>query len=621
MAFVGATSKAVSTTVTSYTVTIPAGVVAGDLMFLLTPFNIDAGSGGNTVTVSGSTWVAQDTRAAGNSGGAILWRRTATSSSEPTITVTNTAGAGRGAAVLVVYRGYTLGALHWFPCAPGVAPTISATAAIVGQLGLAFAWERSGVDVAGDTWATPATWTKRGDADGFGAGGVTCAEWQRIVGSSGQVAQTTFTPANINGSGAGGVWLYLLTPTPITADLPALSGGGGLSVAGKKGGKRALGTALRTGLTTGARPTVRKNAEVDDTVVAVSGGGALHITGAKDAGATDDRTGSFGLQGGGTLAAWVGAKTHPANAVVSFESSQTFSASKETDGAAPALSGGGALAIAGVKRLNSADNRTGTFSLTGGGNPTQPTQRKGAKRALGALSGGGNILPTTPVWAAFRTAIRTSLGLTTGGLITGWTGSGGEAVGDDRTGSFSLTGGITLGATVNAKTARRRALGALSDGGDFDLVPPRNANGGFVLRTGSTFDADITLWTAEAFHTAHGTFSLSGGGALHAATGTPPATGRLVQLVWNVTVDDHPRPTYHPLWRRVRTPNTKYGLLLYRDGRVVETYDVTNARLLGADFVVTARWYGRDTDWQARVLLNAGYTLVAIPSIAELVNV
>jgi hypothetical protein len=87
----------------------------------------------------------------------------------------------------------------------------------------------------------------------------------------------------------------------------------------------------------------------------------------------------------------------------------------------------------------------------------------------------------------------------------------------------------------------------------------------------------------------------------------------LVQLVWNAPIDDHPRPR-KPLWERFAYPQTRLGLLVWRDGTVLETDTLERVEEYGADLVISGVWYGQSTDWPVAVLTAAGYTLVSIPA-------
>lgn len=91
----------------------------------------------------------------------------------------------------------------------------------------------------------------------------------------------------------------------------------------------------------------------------------------------------------------------------------------------------------------------------------------------------------------------------------------------------------------------------------------------------------------------------------------PPPTPALVELVLDLSVDDHPRPD-HPLWRRYGYPNTQAGLLLYMDGRVqvVTSFDL-NAVLAADDYIAGGHRVIIDpSSWQAVVLVAAGYQLL-----------
>ncbi len=91
-----------------------------------------------------------------------------------------------------------------------------------------------------------------------------------------------------------------------------------------------------------------------------------------------------------------------------------------------------------------------------------------------------------------------------------------------------------------------------------------------------------------------------------------PAVPRLM-LVLNKGVDDHQRPRL-PLWSRYRFQPTQLALLLYEDGRVIETDTLYRDEYLDADDVAAGGHqsiYDPD-DWQVGVLTAAGYTLVEV---------
>lgn len=84
-----------------------------------------------------------------------------------------------------------------------------------------------------------------------------------------------------------------------------------------------------------------------------------------------------------------------------------------------------------------------------------------------------------------------------------------------------------------------------------------------------------------------------------------------VRLVLDRGVDDHSRPD-HPLWRRYHYQPTQIALLLFLDGRVVETDTLFVQEYLDADDVAGGGHISvyLETDWQVEVLTAAGYTLV-----------
>ena len=102
----------------------------------------------------------------------------------------------------------------------------------------------------------------------------------------------------------------------------------------------------------------------------------------------------------------------------------------------------------------------------------------------------------------------------------------------------------------------------------------------------------------------------------HSAGVVLPATGPLVRLVLDGhVVDDHVRPR-HPLWRRYFYPPTQVAVLLWQDGRTVETGYPTDQMYFDADWVAAGGVISifHEDDWQVAVLEAAGYTLEAVPT-------
>lgn len=86
-----------------------------------------------------------------------------------------------------------------------------------------------------------------------------------------------------------------------------------------------------------------------------------------------------------------------------------------------------------------------------------------------------------------------------------------------------------------------------------------------------------------------------------------------VRLDWPESINDHTRPEVvgvsRRMWRRFAYPESLKELILYRDGRVIETETLYVEAYKTADD--TAR-HGRtfpDDAWQVGVLQAAGYTL------------
>lgn len=89
--------------------------------------------------------------------------------------------------------------------------------------------------------------------------------------------------------------------------------------------------------------------------------------------------------------------------------------------------------------------------------------------------------------------------------------------------------------------------------------------------------------------------------------------GTHVRLIFNHSIDDHPRPP-HPLWRRYRYPDSQLALLLYRTGVVVETADILTEEAINADDVIAGghEWVGAVDSWQAQVLAFNNYPLEVV---------
>jgi hypothetical protein len=87
----------------------------------------------------------------------------------------------------------------------------------------------------------------------------------------------------------------------------------------------------------------------------------------------------------------------------------------------------------------------------------------------------------------------------------------------------------------------------------------------------------------------------------------------LVELVFDKTVDDHPRPQRR-FWFRFSYPQSQLAILLYKDGRAVEVTTILTNEALRADAIAAGghRSVYQDTDWEVGVLTAAGYTLVPV---------
>ena len=79
-----------------------------------------------------------------------------------------------------------------------------------------------------------------------------------------------------------------------------------------------------------------------------------------------------------------------------------------------------------------------------------------------------------------------------------------------------------------------------------------------------------------------------------------------VRLIHPVTVDDHPRPKGVP-WERYHYPESLVNLVVFADGRVVETDTVWDGD--ASAVVVRHLWEGDDGSSTAMALAAAGYRL------------
>ena len=85
-------------------------------------------------------------------------------------------------------------------------------------------------------------------------------------------------------------------------------------------------------------------------------------------------------------------------------------------------------------------------------------------------------------------------------------------------------------------------------------------------------------------------------------------------------IDDHERPTRKEsllsrLWSRTPLPTTQQALFLYADGRCVVSaaMDFVNPVDVPDEIIAGGyEWVGDSDSWQAHVLSNHGYTLIAL---------
>lgn len=301
---------------------------------------------------------------------------------------------------------------------------------------------------------------------------------------------------------------------------------------------------------------------------AISGKRVAKATPVESAGAQLTFTGSqakqrtFNQVGGATAGSITANKQQPNQAAIGFSTSMQAVMRKDATGA-PVESDGAQLVFTGFVTLPLA--RSGTFISSDGGAFTVSVARSGHAGAF-ALHAGAQV---------------------------SFTGQRQQAR------IISLTGGPT--AVFAGRKGTRGVLALL--GGDVgtlwsavsNLPPVEIHAGGFVLSAGGDFRT------------------------------TSPS--EWVQFVLGKYQDNHRRvpPGPYPakgLWKRVTPPLSSYGLLLFRDGRVVEVTDLGSADEWDADYVIaTGFWYGKVGDWQAQVLAGAGYTLTPIDKTSGLAGV
>ena len=91
----------------------------------------------------------------------------------------------------------------------------------------------------------------------------------------------------------------------------------------------------------------------------------------------------------------------------------------------------------------------------------------------------------------------------------------------------------------------------------------------------------------------------------------PPRPHKM--LVLQKDVDDHTRPRL-PLWQRYHYQPTQIALLLYEDGRVIETDTLYVPGYLDCDAVAAGGHLSIYTEdaWEVAVLEAAGYTLIDV---------
>ena len=301
---------------------------------------------------------------------------------------------------------------------------------------------------------------------------------------------------------------------------------------------------------------------------------------------------------------------------------------KRTAKAAPVESAGAQLTFTGSQSKQRTFNQVGGMSGSPGiqGSKLQPNQA-----ALGFSTG---------VQAVMRKDARSPAVVESSGAQTTFTGF--VTLPLARTGTFiesdggtftvavarsNHTGTAVLHAGSNQSFTGQRQQArviSLTGGGTFAFAGRKGGRGVVSLLGGTV--AVPPPWTAVSnlppTESHAGSFVLSAGGDFRS---TSPS--EWVQFVMTKTQDDHrrvPDGNYpgRGLWKRVTPPRSPIGLLLFRDGRVIEVASVGGAQEWDADFVIAnGQWYGRKTDWQALVLAGAGYTLTPIDKTSGLAGV
>lgn len=354
-------------------------------------------------------------------------------------------------------------------------------------------------DTTGGSWSALATHVTSG---GAAAVNVRVGIQVKVVTAGGS---QTYNPTTANDSVAR---IFALVPAPVVDNRNgtfALSGGGAATDAGTKAVSRAVGVLSGGGaLAAAARKAVSRTAG------ALSGGGSLAGSGGPP---RDDRTGTFGLAGGGELlATGRHGRTAALGVMATGGGTPAATGRKAVSRSAGTVSGGGALVATG---------RHGALRalLESGGGALAAAARKAVSRALGTLATGGG----TPASSGTHQG-RATISVSGGGTPTS---SGTAATGPkNASGTFALSGGGAGTAAGRKSVARTVAVtggGALSSSARKASAGTLLVTGGGALavtaRHGALRQLSQSGGGTPALSTRsgrRGTLTLSGGGALTA---------------------------------------------------------------------------------------------------------
>lgn len=375
------------------------------------------------------------------------------------------------------------------------------------------------------------------------------------------------------------------------------------------------------------------------------------LTGVQNVPATDWVTAPDAVTtaNGGTLLLVTTATTHTGTVTESDGGSFTASGRKGATTAAPAITAGLSAASISAKRTAKAvpvesagaqltftgsQSKQRTFNQVGGmsgspgvaGSKSQPNQAAlgfstGVQAVMRKDATSGPVAESSGAQLVFTGFVTLPLART-GSFIESDGGTVTVAVArSGHTGQPQLHAGAQVAFTGSRQQAR---VIFLTGGGSFTVAGRKGGRGVVSLLAGTV--AVPTPWVGvsnlPAVEAHSGVFVLSAGGDFRSTSPT-----EWVRFVLGKSQDDHQRVPAgdYPgkgLWRRVPPVRSVIGLLLFRDGRVVEVTSLGGSDEWDADFVIgNGQWYGKRSEWQAGVLAGAGYTLTPIDKTSGLVGV